>query len=73
MLNRMFTRQLVRRAVEICGDKKTLAILLNVTVDEVVSWTDGCTGLPDDVYPRVADLLADLEKGQLRGQPPNEN
>ena len=66
LLTKALTRQLVRRAVEICGNKRTLAVLLNVTVEEINSWTDGRAALPDDVYPHVADLLADLEQEELR-------
>ena len=72
MFNRLVYRHLVRRAVEICGDKK-LAVLLNVTVDQVTSWADGRTALPDYIYPRVVEILVDHEQERLRSQKPKDS
>ena len=73
MVNRIIFRHVVRRAVEICGDKKTLAVLLNVTVDQVTRWTDGRSAPPDHMLPRVMDILFDHEQERLRNQKPKDS
>jgi hypothetical protein len=70
---RLVYRHVVRRAVEICGDKRTLAVLLNVTVDQITSWVGGRTALPDHIYPRVMDILFDHERERLRNQKPKDS
>jgi hypothetical protein len=72
MPNRVKQGDLVRRAVEICGDKKTLAVLLNVTVDQVTSWEDGLVALPDHLYPLVVEILLDHEKERLSSRKPKK-
>lgn len=58
-------RDLVRGAVEICGDKKTLAALLNVTVDQVTSWAEGRTALPGHLYLQVMEIIVAYERERL--------
>jgi hypothetical protein len=70
---RLVYRRLVRRAVEICGDKRTLAVILNVTVDQVTSWADGRKALPVHIYPRVIEILLDHEQERLRSEKPKDN
>jgi hypothetical protein len=65
-------RDLVRGAVEICGDKKTLAALLNVTVDQVTSWVEGRTALPAHLYPPVVEIIVAYERERLPSRKPTD-
>jgi DNA-binding transcriptional regulator YiaG len=58
--------------VEICGDNRTLAVLLNVTVDQVASWADGRKALPVHIYPRVVEILLEHELERLRSRMPKD-
>jgi DNA-binding transcriptional regulator YdaS (Cro superfamily) len=49
---------LVQRAVERCGDKKRLAAILNVSVDEIASWVEGKTQAPDFILLRILILFS---------------
>jgi hypothetical protein len=48
---------LVQSAIELCGDKKRLAVILNVSVDEITCWAEGRTQAPDAILLRILVLL----------------
>lgn len=44
---------LVKQAIELCGDKKRLAAILKVSVDDLTSWAEGQTQPPDAILLRI--------------------
>jgi DNA-binding transcriptional regulator YdaS (Cro superfamily) len=50
---------LVKKAVELCGDKKRLAAILNVSVEDITSWAEGRTQAPNTILLRILILFSD--------------
>ena len=55
------------RAAEILGGTEALQRYLNAPGGNLRRWMQGRERLPDDIFLRIADLLADSEMNALRG------
>ena len=49
---------LLKTAIELCGDKKRLAAMLNVSVEEITSWAEGRTRAPNVILLRILILFS---------------
>ena len=58
------------RAAEILGGPDALQRYLNVPIADLRRWMQGHERLPDHLFLRVADLLAESEISQLRNGGP---
>ena len=54
------------RAAEILGGTEALVSYLNVPKSDLRRWMQGEARLPDHVFLKVVDLLAESEMSQLR-------
>jgi hypothetical protein len=65
MAERNLHKSTVGAAAEYLGGYSTLALILNVSVDELERWASGTASPPANLVPRLMDLVSE----DLQGPP----
>ena len=63
----------VKRAVEIVGGIEKLAAQLDVPSDDLVLWSQGTKGVPEEVFLRAVDIVTAAEINDINGKHPAVN
>jgi hypothetical protein len=58
----------LKRAIEIVGGIEILAAQLDVSSDDVVLWSQGTKGVPEEVFLRAVDIVTAAEVNDINGK-----
>jgi hypothetical protein len=63
----------LRRAIDVVGNEETVAMYLDVSPTVLKFWLNTSSPLPDDMFLKVVDLLADRAASPLHPQARSPN